>query len=94
MRGELEADFYEKVNQLNHPIQKIIPKYYGVEELEDKSKFLVLQDLTYGMSKPCVLDLKMGRQSYDEHASPEKVAKEKAKYPPQEIVGFRFSGMR
>lgn len=43
---------------------------------------------------PCVLDLKMGRQSYCDGASPDKVAKEKAKYPPQEAVGFRFAGMR
>jgi len=94
MRGELEAEFYIKVQSSGHPLGVLLPRFYGVQELDDGEKYLVLEDLTAGFTEACVLDLKMGRRSYDENASPEKVEKERAKYPPQEVVGFRFCGMR
>jgi len=90
MRGELEAEFYAKVHAMSHPLTALMPRFFGVQELDDGEKYLVLEDLTCAFEEPCVLDLKMGRRSYDENASPEKVEKEKAKYPPQEIVGFRL----
>ena len=71
-----------------------MPKYYGVETMPDGSAYLKLEDVTAGMSKPCILDLKMGTQTYDEKATPEKIAKEKKKYPPQSTIGFRFVGMK
>lgn len=43
--------------------------------------------------KPCILDLKMGTQTYPEGATPEKIAREEAKYPPQKEIGFRFVGL-
>jgi hypothetical protein len=43
---------------------------------------------------PSVLDLKMGTQTYDENAKPEKIAAEISKYPPQKDLGFRFTGMK
>lgn len=36
----------------------------------------------------------MGTQTYDEKATPEKIAVESAKYPPQKELGFRFTGMK
>jgi len=56
--------------------------------------FLKLEDLSFPFHRPSVLDLKMGTQTYDEEATPEKVAAEMAKYPPQRELGFRFTGMR
>ena len=44
--------------------------------------------------KPCILDLKMGTQAYPEGSTPEKIAHEEAKYPPQKEIGFRFCGCR
>ncbi|KAH9260862.1 hypothetical protein BASA81_001329 [Batrachochytrium salamandrivorans] len=93
-RGQVEAAFYAKVWASDHPLKQVMPHFYGVEEMEDGLQYLCLEDLTFAMDMPCVLDLKMGRRSYADTASPEKVAKERAKYPPQEAVGFRFAGMR
>lgn len=93
-RGQVEAAFYAKVWASDHPLKQVMPHFYGVEEMEDGLQYLCLEDLTFAMELPCVLDLKMGRRSYADTASPEKVAKERAKYPPQEAVGFRFAGMR
>jgi len=92
-RGELEADFYKQVTDEDMPLRKLIPAYYGVEEI-DGSSYLVMENLTHGLKEPCVLDLKMGQQTYDETATPAKIEREKKKYPPQEAIGFRIVGMR
>jgi 1D-myo-inositol-tetrakisphosphate 5-kinase/inositol-polyphosphate multikinase len=55
---------------------------------------LLLQDVTANFSKPCVMDLKMGTQSYEPDASEEKRAQEFAKYQQQARFGFRIVGMR
>jgi len=55
---------------------------------------LKLEDVTFPFRHPSVLDLKMGTQTYDESAKPEKIAAEVAKYPPQKELGFRFTGMK
>ncbi|GBG34188.1 Inositol polyphosphate multikinase [Hondaea fermentalgiana] len=92
-RGELEAEFYKEVSESESPLKAFIPKYLGLEKLHD-AMYLKLENMTYGLECPCVLDLKMGQQTYDETASPEKIAKEKKKYPPQEKIGFRIVGMK
>ena len=65
----------------------------GVESVGEH-QYLVLENLTHGLKQPCVLDLKMGTQAYDEEATPEKIAREQKKYPPQSVIGFRIVGMR
>lgn len=92
-RGELEADFYKEVTEGNKPLKPFIPKYFGLEQV-DGSMYLNLENLLYGIKDACILDLKMGQQTFDETASPEKIAKEKKKYPPQAVIGFRCSGMK
>jgi len=92
-RGELEAEFYKRVTEEKNPIAEFIPKYYGTEVV-DGVTYLKIENLTFEMKCPCILDLKMGRQTYDETASPEKRAHEIAKYPPQAVIGFRIVGMK
>lgn len=58
-----------------------------------QQEYIVLSDLTSGLSAPCVLDVKIGVQSWDEDANPEKAAREAGKWPPQSRLGFRFVGM-
>lgn len=97
-RGEMEAEFYHHVTSTNHGLKPHIPAYFGVtsfdEDASDDTQYLALENLTHGMKRPCVLDLKMGTQTYDEDASAEKQAKEKKKYPPQSRIGFRIVGMK
>ena len=45
-------------------------------------------------NKPCIMDVKVGRRVWDDFAQPDKIDKEKKKYPLQEIIGFRVTGMR
>lgn len=74
-------------------LKPFIPFYYGVHQEEHKD-FLILQDLTAPYRCPCILDLKMGRQSYEPDATTVKKEYELRKYPEQNLFGFRIVGMR
>jgi hypothetical protein len=56
--------------------------------------YLMLEDLTAPYRRPCVMDIKMGVQTWDEDAPLDKVLQERGKYPTQQAVGFRLTGMR
>ncbi|CEG42473.1 inositol polyphosphate [Plasmopara halstedii] len=86
-------------------LQKFLPKYYGtiivpeVANGEEGSElhpgqYLMLEDLTWDRKWPCIMDVKMGTQSYEDDASAEKIAHEKSKFPLQEIVGLRIQGIK
>ncbi|KNC79754.1 hypothetical protein SARC_07866 [Sphaeroforma arctica JP610] len=67
--------------------------YLGVKT-EGDTDYLVMENSVYGFVRPCVMDLKMGTKTYGEDATPEKIAREEKKYPPQKTLGFRFVGMK
>ncbi|KAG1693714.1 hypothetical protein DVH05_023115 [Phytophthora capsici] len=107
-RGQREADFYNRVfvSEKDSPefveLRKFLPGYYGTVEVEEgresdglkAGKYLMLEDLTWGRQWPCIMDVKMGTKSYEEDATPEKIAYEKSKFPLQETVGFRIQGIK
>uniref|UniRef100_A0A1I7XDA6 Stork_head domain-containing protein n=1 Tax=Heterorhabditis bacteriophora TaxID=37862 RepID=A0A1I7XDA6_HETBA len=64
----------------------------GKREIEHE--FLILQDVTAPFQYPAILDIKMGRVTFDPQASAAKREKESAKYPPQKSLGFRLLGYR
>lgn len=74
-------------------LKPFIPSYYGIHQ-ETRKDFLILQDLTAPYRCPCVLDLKMGRQSYEPDATTARKEYELRKYPEQILFGFRIVGMR
>lgn len=60
-----------------------VPRHYGQVKLvvnQREHTFIKLQDLTYGMSRPCVMDIKVGRRTWDPLSSPHKRAIEEQKY--------------
>jgi hypothetical protein len=63
---------------------------FGISE----GAHLLLNDLTINFSKPCVMDLKMGTQTYEPDAPEEKCVRESGKYLQQTQFGFRIVGMR
>jgi 1D-myo-inositol-tetrakisphosphate 5-kinase/inositol-polyphosphate multikinase len=62
----------------------------------DRKSSLVLQNLTYGFDKPCVLDVKLGAQLWDQYASLEKRARLDAvsDKTTSRKLGLRIAGMR
>lgn len=56
--------------------------------------YIVLENLLAPFGIASQMDLKVGIQTWDDDAPPEKAVRERTKYPPQQQLGFRFTGMR
>ncbi|KAI2502983.1 inositol phosphokinase [Fragilaria crotonensis] len=78
--------------------------YYGVVENiqpqvgvggEGQRYHILLQDVTSSFRRPCVMDIKIGTQTFEPDSSLEKQDKERRKYGEHQIAfGFRLVGMR
>jgi len=92
--GVAETAFYEQIH-LYPTLQSLAPQFYGIKELNDK-KYIVIEDLTHGFKKPCILDVKIGKQSYGEDASEEKKASMEAKDKKSTTwtLGARITAMK
>ncbi|KAM4524473.1 inositol polyphosphate multikinase isoform 2-T2 [Odontesthes bonariensis] len=101
-RGPREMQFYSMVyaedcfDPCLLDLQNHLPKYYGTWSSPESSNdvYLKLEDVTRRFSKPCIMDVKLGQQSYDPFASQEKREQQIRKYPLMEEIGFLILGMR
>lgn len=101
-RGEAELRFYADVfapDRQDRPPATLMPRFAGLHiepaAAGDAGRtFLRLEDVTAPFVRPCIMDIKMGVQAWDEDATAAKIAKEACKYPTQQLVGFRLTGMR
>ncbi|KAK0179748.1 hypothetical protein PV327_005470 [Microctonus hyperodae] len=99
---EREIMFYEKIQSSDDSIfselSNFTPKYYGTVEfniMNEQVKFLKLQDITDGMMEPCVMDIKIGKRTWDPLADSEKREKEMKKYAEsKEAFGFCIPGFQ
>jgi hypothetical protein len=66
-----EAKFYEQIQRF--PLSRITPKYFGSTVSDDKN-WLLLANVTRGMTSPCVADLKLGTRSFEVTAPAKKQA--------------------
>ncbi|XP_065295528.1 inositol polyphosphate multikinase-like isoform X2 [Dermacentor albipictus] len=98
-----EHKFYEEVFRAEEPLPELLtlrtflPKYLGTwktDYLGQEVEYLRLDDVTREFRSPSVMDVKIGAQTYDPLAEPEKVALEEAKYTWSRQLGFRILGMR
>lgn len=53
-----------------------------------------MDNLAHGMKYPVIIDLKMGRITYDPDTPIEDVPRQMLTYPAREKVGFQLEGMR
>lgn len=101
-RGPRELEFYNMVYAADCSdgvlleLRKYLPKYYGTwsPPTAPNDLYLKLEDVTHKFNKPCIMDVKIGRKSYDPFASPEKIQQQVSKYPLMEEIGFLVLGMR
>ena len=78
-------------------LQPFLCDYHGVIVLGTNAceqHYLVLDDCTNDMARPCALDIKLGTRTTEPNASLKKQRKQLAKYPPQTELGCRLVGMR
>uniref|UniRef100_A0A158PAE9 Kinase n=1 Tax=Angiostrongylus cantonensis TaxID=6313 RepID=A0A158PAE9_ANGCA len=75
----------------------LTPRFYGIISLaidREDHDFLILEDVTAVYRLPAILDVKMGRVTFDPLANALKQERETTKYPPQRTLGFRLLGYR
>lgn len=73
--------------------------YHGVTTLDvsetsDKQRYIMLDDCTAHMMRPCVLDVKLGMRTTEPRSILEKQRKTLSKYPCQSEFGCRIVGMQ
>ncbi|KAK3573785.1 hypothetical protein QTP86_032944 [Hemibagrus guttatus] len=101
-RGPCEMQFYTQVfaQDCTDPhllaLQQHLPKYYGTWSSPDKPNelYMKLEDVARRFTCPCIMDVKIGRKSFDPFASKEKQEEHIRKYPLMEEIGFLILGMR
>jgi hypothetical protein len=67
----------------------------GAQDPRRPLKYMVLSDVTAGAVEPCVMDIKLGVQTFAPDASDEKAARELAKVPSageKAGLAFRYTG--
>ena len=98
-RGQREIAFYMELNQQCPPTEypaTVIPRFHGIRskiENGKQQKYLELEDLTRNFRKPCIIDIKVGKRTWDLAATAEKKERQIRRYPPQLVSGFRIVGM-
>jgi len=100
-RGLREKQFYEDVfssqDENNAKFKPFLPKYFGTCKKKTKNgpaEFLMIENLTQGFEKPCIMDIKIGAKTYGPDANAEKIAKQDASYAgTKKPFGFSVLGM-
>jgi len=83
-------------SKLMHSKQKDLLKSSSQITKPPKQRYLILQDLTYGFQKPCILDIKMGTRQFGDNATEEKRLSKEAKRiaTTSSTLGIRLCGMQ
>ncbi|XP_023016940.2 inositol phosphate kinase 2 [Leptinotarsa decemlineata] len=100
--GEREIGFYtsiqNSVDKTFSELKSLVPKYYGTKIVQvngDEYEYIVMEDLIKNFKEPCIMDVKIGRRSWDPTASQKKIQSEETKYHDcKRDLGFCIPGFQ
>lgn len=101
--GAREIKFYEclkgNVTDPNiEALRNLVSEYRGTVRMPFRGKtidFIKLTDITHNMSEPCVMDIKIGKRTWDPLATPDKILAEEQKYEAcKKNLGFCIPGFQ
>jgi len=101
-KGLREVSFYQTIStstsETDIKFKALTAKFFGTDSVKlangDLSEYLVLENLTQGFSRPCVMDVKIGSVTYGPDASEAKKGKEAQSYAGTKIpFGFSVLGI-
>lgn len=101
--GAREIQFYENLmDELSDPsieaLRKLVPEYRGTVKMSFRGKFIdfiKLRDISHDMDEPCVMDIKIGKRTWDPMATPAKILAEEQKYEAcKQHLGFCIPGFQ
>jgi 1D-myo-inositol-tetrakisphosphate 5-kinase/inositol-polyphosphate multikinase len=105
-RGKRELRFYQllfdrdhdllssqKDKKLLHSLRSFVPTFFGVELLQ-QIEFIRLQDVTGTMNHPNLMDIKIGRNTFDRLANQKKIDHEMSKNNISRSFGYRVLGVK
>jgi len=98
-----EKTFYEAVfmeepeNEEWFELRRFLPRYYGTVAIFNGKvdlNYLKIDNVVSHLKQPCIMDLKVGRKTFDPFAPPDKVQRELIRYKYQAQLGFRITGFK
>jgi len=100
-RGKREIEFYEQVFHSTNPsicqLRNFIPRFLGLHQFISEGSvqyYIKMEDIAANFVKPCIADIKIGRQTWDPYSAPEKQLSEDNKYRgTKDSLGFCIPGM-
>nr|CAD7400499.1 unnamed protein product [Timema poppensis] len=100
--GAREIQFYKNLQQATDPVsvelKGFVPEFRGTTTVTVNGRdveCIVLENVTSEFVEPCIMDIKIGRQTWDPEASTDKIETEKAKYADsRKEYGFCIPGFQ
>ncbi|CAF1299938.1 unnamed protein product [Adineta ricciae] len=97
-RGPREHKFYTHIFSANasselRALRPFLPQLLGTYEFGGMT-YLELENAIRSYQCPCVIDIKLGRITYDQEATPEKIERQIAKFEPAAEIGFQLLGWK
>ncbi|CAH1116286.1 unnamed protein product [Phaedon cochleariae] len=100
--GERELDVYNKLqtsmDRTLIQMKNLVPKYFGMRRVlmnGTEYECLVLEDLIKDFKEPCIMDVKIGKRTWDPEATYEKILSEEKKYHEcKKDLGFCIPGFQ
>ncbi|KAH9635980.1 hypothetical protein HF086_015554 [Spodoptera exigua] len=97
-----EVDFYEHLKSSTQAelleLRGLVAKYFGNRKYTYngfEQDYIILEDLTERMLEPCIMDVKIGKRTWDPLATEEKIKNEQSKYAAcKQQYGFCIPGFQ